>query len=107
MAPTEAATTTAAIGKSPSDAMTPPKMTAISPGNTNPTNADASNAGKANTRSNATHGGSVSIASESVLTAQSPTRSRSHLPSVRALHESDVVCTTYFDAKKLSRDTTT
>src|SRR5437588_6320826 len=48
-APTTAAAMTAARFALPRDAMTPPTITAISPGKTMPTNAEASSAGNANT----------------------------------------------------------
>src|SRR3954447_11216145 len=81
MAPAHAAAITPAIGNLPSDATTPPRMTAISPGKTKPTNADASSAGSAKTSNSAAHAGNVRIASESALTLHSPS-SCSHLAEV-------------------------
>src|SRR6266536_1028903 len=49
IAPATAAAITAHSGTVPREAATPPRMTAISPGKTKPTNAEASSAGKANT----------------------------------------------------------
>src|SRR5712691_369907 len=49
IAPETAATMTAHSGTSPCEAATAPRITVISPGKTNPTNAEASSAGKANT----------------------------------------------------------
>ena len=49
IAPETAAAITAHSGTVPREAATPPRMTAISPGKTKPTNAEASSAGKANT----------------------------------------------------------
>ena len=57
IAPETAAAITAHSGTVPREAATPPKMTAISPGKTNPTNADASSAGKANTSARTSHPG--------------------------------------------------
>src|SRR5215472_505999 len=62
-APDTAATMTAQSGTVPRDATTPPRMTAISPGNTNPTNADASSAGNKKTSDSANHPGSSKILS--------------------------------------------
>src|SRR5438067_11998980 len=87
MAPSDATTSTAAIGNLPSDAMTPPRMTAISPGKTKPTNADASSAGNENTSNSATHGGSVRIASDNAVTTQS----RRHLLAADAVGTLEMV----------------
>src|SRR5215467_2268070 len=62
-APDTAATTTAQSGTVPRDATTPPRMTATSPGNTNPTNADASSAGNKKTSDSTSHPGSSRILS--------------------------------------------
>src|SRR5438270_6591715 len=53
-APAIATRITAARLAFPREAMTPPRMIAISPGNTNPTKADASRAGTANTTTSRT-----------------------------------------------------
>src|SRR5260221_8890723 len=58
-APLTAAAMTAHSGTVPRQAATPPRITAISPGNTNPTNAEASSAGSRNTRASTSHAGSV------------------------------------------------
>src|SRR5215831_14957508 len=63
IAPEPAAAITAHSGTMPRDAATPPKMTAISPGKTKPTNADASSAGKANTSTRTSHPGSDKVRS--------------------------------------------
>src|SRR5919197_1638099 len=54
-APAMATSTTPARLASPREAMTPPRMMAISPGKTKPTNADASRAGSAKTTARSTH----------------------------------------------------
>src|SRR4051794_16284231 len=59
-APRIAAAIIAGSGIRPAAAATPPKITAISPGNTNPMKADDSSAGSKNTASNAAHPGSAS-----------------------------------------------
>src|SRR6266542_1318996 len=71
IAPATAAAITAHSGTVPRDAATPPKMTAISPGKTKPTNAEASSAGKANTSTRTSHPGSDRI--RSVTPAARPT----------------------------------
>src|SRR5215468_2081515 len=71
IAPETAAAITAQSGTVARDAATPPKMTAISPGKTNPTNADASSAGKANTSTRTSHPGSDRM--RSVTLAARPT----------------------------------
>jgi hypothetical protein len=58
IAPETAAAITVHSATVPRDAATPPRMTAISPGKTNPTNAEASSAGKANTSARTSHPGS-------------------------------------------------
>src|SRR6266567_1683412 len=62
-APDTAAAMTAHSGTVPRQAATPPKITATSPGKTNPTNAEASSAGTRNTRASTSHPGSVRILS--------------------------------------------
>src|SRR5436190_23302965 len=71
IAPATAAAITAHSGTVPRDAATPPKMTAISPGKTNPTNAEASSAGKANTSTRTSHPGNDKM--RSVTPAARPT----------------------------------
>jgi hypothetical protein len=53
------------------EAATPPRITAISPGKTKPTKAEASRAGRANTRARTGQPGSVRI--RSVMLARTPT----------------------------------
>src|SRR5256885_5494568 len=71
IAPETAAAIAAHSGTVLRDAATPPKMTAISPGKTKPTNADVSSAGKANTSTRTSHPGSDKI--RSVTPAARPT----------------------------------
>src|SRR6266702_7679222 len=71
IAPETAAVITAHSGTVPREAATPPKMTAISPGNTKPTNAEASSAGKANTSARTSQPGSDRM--RSVTLAARPT----------------------------------
>jgi hypothetical protein len=68
IAPATAAAITAHSGTVPREAATPPKMTAISPGKTKPTNAEASSAGKANTSARTSQPGSDKIRSVTLVT---------------------------------------
>src|SRR6266699_658699 len=68
IAPATAAAITAHSGTVPREAATPPKMTAISPGNTKPTNAEASSAGKANTSARTSQPGSDRMRSVTLTT---------------------------------------
>jgi len=92
IAPETAAAITAHSGTVPREAATPPKMTAISPGKTNPTNAEASSAGKANTSARTSQPGSDRVRSVTpvtrlrVATAAHPARNnrRRHLTAAAA-----------------------
>src|SRR5438270_7608326 len=68
IAPETAAAITAHSGTVLRDAATPPKMTAISPGKTKPTNAEASSAGKANTSTRTSQPGSDRMRSVTLVT---------------------------------------
>src|SRR6266536_3405848 len=70
IAPATAAAITAHSGTVPREAATPPRMTAISPGKTEPTNAEASSAGKANTSARTSQPGSDRM--RSVILAARP-----------------------------------
>src|SRR6266542_6989676 len=70
IAPATAAAITAHSGTVPRKAATPPRMTAISPGKTKPTNAEASSAGKANTSARTSQPGSDRM--RSVILAARP-----------------------------------
>jgi hypothetical protein len=79
IAPEAAAAMTAHSGTVPREAATPPRITAISPGKTKPTKAEASRAGRANTSARTTQPGSVRI--RSVTPARTPTLPTSAQPS--------------------------
>ncbi len=68
IAPETAAAITAHSGTIPREAATPPRMTAISPGKTKPTNAEASSAGKANTSARTSQPGSDRMRSVTPVT---------------------------------------
>ena len=68
IAPETAAAITAHSGTVPREAATPPRMTAISPGKTKPTNAEASSAGKANTSARTSQPGSDRMRSVTLVT---------------------------------------
>jgi hypothetical protein len=68
IAPATAAAITAHSGAVPREAATPPKMTAISPGKTKPTNAEAFSGGKANTSARTSPPGSDKMRSVTLET---------------------------------------
>src|SRR5579859_5167392 len=87
-APDTAATATPQSGTVPREAATPPRMTAISPGNTNPTNAEASSAGNKNTSAATSHPGSSRILPvRPVATACAAAITADHHPGGRGRQE--------------------
>src|SRR6185295_12420298 len=87
IAPATAAAITAHSGTVPRDAATPPKMTAISPGKTNPTNAEASSAGNANTSASTSQPGSDKIRSVTLATRPTVTTAAHPRPDMRGRRE--------------------
>src|SRR5215470_14445652 len=79
IAPETAATITAQR-TSPWEAATPPRITVISPGKTNPTNADASSAGNANTRTTTIQPSSKRMCSGMLPMTPSPNPSTFRFP---------------------------
>src|SRR5215510_15329661 len=75
IAPETAATMTAQSGTIPCEAATPPRITVISLGKTNPTNAEASSAWNANTRTTTIQPGSKRMCSGKLPITPSPTPS--------------------------------
>src|SRR5437879_7852401 len=84
LAPATAAASTAHSGTIPRDAATPPRMTAISPGNTKPTNAEASSAGKANTSARTSQPGSDRMRSVTLVTRPSVATAAQPRPNTRS-----------------------
>src|SRR6266851_4439749 len=89
IAPETAAAITAHSGTVPREAATPPKMTAISPGNTKPTNAEASSAGKANTSARTSQPGSDRMRSVTLVTRPSVATAAQPGPNTRSRREDD------------------
>ena len=83
IAPETAAAITAHSGTVPREAATPPRMTAISPGKTKPTNAEASSAGKANTSARTSQPGSDRMRSVTLATMPTVATAAHPGPNIR------------------------